>query len=496
MNLFRCPEGLHWYEDHCDWPGNANCDLEGSNDLDDESTSTTTKKPVRTTTKPSRAPTTTKKAMSTTSKRPYQDEVTIKTTKKPTRKPTRKPTSKPITKPSKKPQLDEQPVIVNPNSEYKVVCYFTNWAWYRPGQGKYTPNDIDDSLCTHIMYGFAVLNRDTLTIKTHDSWADIDNKFYERVAEYKSKGIKVSLALGGWNDSLGDKYSRLVRSASARARFVEEAIKFIEKYGFEGLDLDWEYPVCWQVDCDKGYPDEKDGFTELVRELSDEFKPRGWLLSAAVSPSKKVIDAGYDVPEISKYFDWIAVMTYDFHGHWDKQTGHVAPLYYYPGDTYDYFNANFSINYWIEKGAPPSKLVMGMPLYGQAFTLEKASDNDVNSKITGPGTAGKYTRAAGFLAYYEICDKVINGDWTVVRDEEGRIGPYAYKDRQWVSYDDVAEIRRKSKFLKSMNLAGGMVWALDLDDFRGKCGCGPHPLLTTLNQELGRITTSRKSDCT
>lgn len=32
-------------------------------------------------------------------------------------------------------------------------------------------------------------------------------------------------------------------------------------------------------------------------------------------------------------------MTYDFHGHWDKQTGHVAPLYYYPGDTYDYFNA-------------------------------------------------------------------------------------------------------------------------------------------------------------
>lgn len=52
-------------------------------------------------------------------------------------------------------------------------------------------------------------------------------------------------------------------------------------------------------------------------------------------------------------------MTYDFHGHWDKRTGHVAPLYYYPGDTYDYFNANFSINYWLEQGAPPSKIVMG-----------------------------------------------------------------------------------------------------------------------------------------
>lgn len=52
-----------------------------------------------------------------------------------------------------------------------------------------------------------------------------------------------------------------------------------------------------------------------------------------------VIDAGYDVPSLSQHFDWIAIMTYDFHGHWDKQTGHVAPLYYYPGDVYDYFNA-------------------------------------------------------------------------------------------------------------------------------------------------------------
>jgi chitinase len=49
--------------------------------------------------------------------------------------------------------------------------------------------------------------------------------------------------------------------------------------------------------------------------------------------------SGYDVPKLTKYFDWISVMTYDFHGHWDKQTGHVAPLYYYPGDTYDHFNA-------------------------------------------------------------------------------------------------------------------------------------------------------------
>ena len=72
-------------------------------------------------------------------------------------------------------------------------------------------------------------------------------EFYERVAALKSKGIKVLMAIGGWNDSAGDKYSRLVNSPSARQRFIENVIQFIEKYGFEGLDLDWEYPVCWQV---------------------------------------------------------------------------------------------------------------------------------------------------------------------------------------------------------------------------------------------------------
>lgn len=116
-------------------------------------------------------------------------------------------------------------------------------------------------------------------------------------------------------------------------------IDFIEQWGFDGLDLDWEYPKCWQVDCNKGPDSDKAGFADLVKELSQAFRPRGWLLSAAVSPSKAVIDAGYDVPTLSRYFDWIAVMTYDFHGHWDKQTGHVAPLYHYPGDVYDYFNA-------------------------------------------------------------------------------------------------------------------------------------------------------------
>ena len=63
----------------------------------------------------------------------------------------------------------------------------------------------------------------------------------------RKKGIQVLIALGGWNDSEGDKYSRLVRDPGARRRFIDHALEFVQKYNFTGLDLDWEYPTCWQV---------------------------------------------------------------------------------------------------------------------------------------------------------------------------------------------------------------------------------------------------------
>ncbi|KAA0201540.1 hypothetical protein HAZT_HAZT005433 [Hyalella azteca] len=371
------------------------------------------------------------------------------------------------------------------SKDYMVVCYFTNWAWYRPGIGKYTPDDIDPTICTHIVYGFAVLDYSNLIIKPHDSWADLDNNFYGKVTALKKRGIKVTVAIGGWNDSAGDKYSRLVNNPTARRKFIEHVIEFITKHDFDGLDLDWEYPKCWQVDCNKGPATDKQAFADWVRELSEAFKPRGLLLSAAVSPSKKVIDEGYDVPALNRYLDWIAVMTYDYHGQWDKKTGHVAPMYYHPEDDIDYFNMDFTIRYWLEQGATLDKLVLGMPMYGQSFTLNNPSVNGLNAPARSGGTAGEFTRAKGFLAYYEICDRVRNGGWTVVKDPEGRMGPYAYSGDQWVSYDDVETIRKKAQYIRDKGLAGGMVWALDLDDFRNRCGQGAHPLMNTIKSVLG-----------
>lgn len=120
-----------------------------------------------------------------------------------------------------------------------------------------------------------------------------------------------------------------------------------------------QYPACWQNNCEASRAAEKGGFAALTKELSQVFKPLGLLVSAAVSANPNTGESAYDIPTLSKYLDWINLMTYDFHGQWDRKTGENAPF-----DTTDGFSVKSAVNYWLKKGAPSEKLIVGMPAYG------------------------------------------------------------------------------------------------------------------------------------
>lgn len=88
--------------------------------------------------------------------------------------------------------------------------------------------------------------------------------------------------------------------------------------------------------------------------------------------------------------------------------------------------------------------MVGVPFYGQTFTLAKHDNKyDQGVATAGPGEAGEYTKQPGMLAYYEICNRIRNQRWIVHRDTQGATGPYAYFRDQWVSYDDVESIAEK-----------------------------------------------------
>ena len=202
--------------------------------------------------------------------------------------------------------------------------------YFHSGNGKFLVEDIDASLCTHLIYSFVILDPWTYEIKVHDQLLDINlgniNKFIS--LRGTNPNVKLLVALGGWNDSRSNKYSILLADATKRAAFVNKAVQFLNHYGFDGLDLDYEYPGY------DGVATDKTGFTSLVEELKEAFNQegKGWELTAAVSASKSIIDEGYDVPKLSAALDAIHLMSYDMHGSWENFVDHHGKLYGDAGD--------------------------------------------------------------------------------------------------------------------------------------------------------------------
>jgi len=122
-----------------------------------------------------------------------------------------------------------------------------------------------------------------------------------------------------------------------------------------------------------------------------------------------------------------------------------------------------------------------MGTYGRSFTLSREEKNGLQAPAPQKGMAGPYTREPGSLGYNEICESFRKEKWTVVNDPY-HLAPYAYRERQWVGYDDIESIALKARIAVNMNLGGGMVWSIETDDFLGECHGVKFPLIQTINK--------------
>lgn len=351
-----------------------------------------------------------------------------------------------------------------------VVCYVASWATYRPDAGKYDIGDLEPSLCTHLVYSFAGLDESTNTIKVMDPWQDIEKNNgqvgYKGFVGLKQRypHLKVTIAIGGWNEG-SLKYSKMAASEENRKTFIASVMAFLDNYKFDGLDLDWEYPARRD-----GRPEDKANYVTLVKELSEAFQPKKYLLTAALGAGKETMDAAYDLSKLSRYLDFIHMMCYDYHGTWDGFVGANAPV---SAPEPDVLSVEYTIKYMLDHGVSPYKMVLGLPMYGRTFYLMDASVGKVEygrTPVKSQGFKGPYTREAGFMGYNEICMELSNQSNSWRREwDEASSTPFLRDGARIISYDDPQSIAVKVKLAMSYGLGGLMVWSIDTDDFKGSC---------------------------
>nr|CAH0102458.1 unnamed protein product [Daphnia galeata] len=372
----------------------------------------------------------------------------------------------------------------NVNSHNKVVvCYVKGWAAYRPGNGEFLVDFIDPMLCTHIIYGNALLDNVTHSIQSLVPYLDLEEGGglgqYKKVVNLKEKNpeLKVSLSIGGPFKEESRKFSDMADKPENRKKFIENVFAFIKKYGFDGLDMNWQYPGSG----DGSRVQDKENFVILLKEMRTEFEKNGLILTASISGIPSTINRSYDILAINQHVHFIHVMADDYHRPDEYQTtGHNAPLRMSVNssliESYKRLSVEDTVKNLLKSGASPDKLVLGVPFYGKTFTLEDKNLHEIGSPSNGTGLKGPYTRTNHYIAYnevYRICKELTATQsgvdkWIEQWDDVAKV-PFMYKGENWISYDNEKSIAIKARYAFNQGLAGLMIWSIDKDDFLPEC---------------------------
>ncbi|HUL97595.1 MAG TPA: glycoside hydrolase family 18 protein [Usitatibacter sp.] len=312
----------------------------------------------------------------------------------------------------------------------------------------------------------------------------------ERLASIKAKrpGLKLVGSVGGWSRS--NRFSDMAADPGTRAAFIDSTVAFIRNFGFDGIDIDWEYPGEIGVPCASGFtcdrPQDKRNFVTLARELRAALDAAGaadgkhYLSTIAAGCDRKFAFDGASaawIAELAASLDWVNLMTYDYHGTWEDRAGHVAPLYADPLDPAG-TNVDATVTMYLEAGVPARKLTLGVPFYGKGWT----------GCEPGPRGDGQYQPCKAPVsdppeATYEFSKLADAGYFAgagLARHRSAAGVPYLYDpaSRTFISYDDEASVRDKMRYAVQRGLRGAMYWEIAQDR--------NHELAAAIAQELGR----------
>lgn len=365
----------------------------------------------------------------------------------------------------------------NEGPRQKVIAYYPSWATY--GRD-YQIADIDASKVTHINYAFSNIANGEMVLG--DSYADTDKAFpgdcwepgckrgnFNQLNKLKQKHphVKTLISVGGWTWS--NNFSDVALTDASRSKFADSAVRFVREYGFDGVDVDWEYPV--EGGLVDGRPEDKQNFTLLLKKMKEKLDDAGkedgkdYLLTIATGANPKYVQ-NTELDKVQAQLDWINIMTYDFHGGWDKVSGNNAPLYFDPDDPSsapETSNVDAAVEGHLKAGVPKEKLVLGLPFYGRGWDGCAEANNGQYQLCSGPAREGTWEPGIFDFSHLEK-DYINKNGYTRYWNDKAKV-PYLYNPatKTFISYDDEESIGYKTGYIKSKGLAGAMFWELSSD---------------------------------
>ncbi|WP_324281462.1 glycosyl hydrolase family 18 protein [Cyanobacterium aponinum UTEX 3221] len=371
----------------------------------------------------------------------------------------------------------------NENNDYIVGAYYPEWAIY---DRNFQVEDIPGDKLTHIFYAFAKIDNDG-EVDIFDPWAATQTTFGGKYTwEQSSSGeagnfaelqalkveyphLKNMISIGGW--TLSGLFSDVALTPESREKFATSAVEFMIKYGFDGIDIDWEYPVSGGLDSNIYRPEDKQNYTLLLQELRQQLDWQSTIdgkkyeLSIA-SPAGEDKIVNYDLAQMSEYLDFFNVMTYDYHGAWENQTNHQSALYSNPNDPSslkEIYNIDYTIQQYLNAGVNPKDIVLGAPIYGRSWTGVPNYNDGLfqNATNAGPGTWEN-----GVFDYKDLYNKVNDSSSGYQRfwDDTAKVA-YVYNSSLGVfsTYEDKQSLHAKLDYLKEKELGGIFFWEASAD---------------------------------
>lgn len=337
----------------------------------------------------------------------------------------------------------------------RVIGYFTSWRSGNDPQAAYLVKDIPWDQLTHINYAFVSIGSDgkvnvgdvtdPTNPATGKTWPGVEvdpalgfKGHFGALATYKQKhDVKTLISIGGWAETGGHfgadgnrvadgGFYTMTTNADGSInhagieKFATSAVEMMRTYKFDGLDIDYEYPTSM---AGAGNPYDKDfmeprrpylwaSYQELMKVLREKLDAASaqdgihYMLTIA-APSSGYLLRGMETFDVTKYLDYVNIMTYDLHGAWNDHVGHNAALFDTGKDSelaqwnvygtaayggIGYLNTDWAYHYF-RGSMPAGRINIGVPYYTRGWQGVTGGDNGLwgraalpNQSECAPGT--------------------------------------------------------------------------------------------------------------